>query len=212
MLQAAIAINKYIPIAGEFAVSPILELSDDLVKLLNDDEQEELSSFKNQMRKKEFITARLLLKKMSRKMGMKRDDFNISKDEWGCPHGKYGAVDYHVSIAHTQENVFCGITQHTAIGIDLEPENRTVTEKLRERIIHPDEAQSLKETESIRLWTIKEAVIKLEGLGLRMNMNEIQVQQDKNDFFVQINNDKTAKICSFRAANNWLAVAFYYNP
>ncbi|HEX6982205.1 MAG TPA: 4'-phosphopantetheinyl transferase superfamily protein [Balneolaceae bacterium] len=212
MHQAITRINNRLPISGQFAVSPILELSDELFNLLNSDEQEELSSFKNHRRKKEFVTARLMLKKMSRKMGMKEDDFIILKDEWGCPHGKYGAVNYYVSIAHTQKNVFCGITQNTAIGVDLEPVNRTVAGKLRERILHPDEIQSFRETDTIRLWTIKEAVIKLEGRGLRMNMNEVQVQCDKNQFFVEINNDKTAKICSFQAENNWLAVAFYHKP
>lgn len=212
MLQAITPINNRLPIPGAFAISPISELSDDLLSLLSSDERDELASFKNRRRKKEFLTARLMLKKMSRQMGMKGDEFIILKDEMGRPSGKSGASRYCVSIAHTRDDVFCGITQSTAIGVDLEPVNRTVTGALRERILHPAESQSLKKMDAVRLWTIKEAFIKLEGCGLRMNMNDVRVQRNKNDFFVQINNDKTAKICSFQAASNWLSVAFYHKP
>ncbi|HET6528328.1 MAG TPA: 4'-phosphopantetheinyl transferase superfamily protein [Balneolaceae bacterium] len=212
MLQAITPINNRLPISGAFAISPIAELSDDLLHMLSSDEQDELSSFKNRRRKKEFVAARLLLRKMSRQMGMKGEEFIILKDEMGRPSGKCGANSYYVSIAHTRDDVFCGITKDASIGVDLEPVNRPVTGALRERMIHPDESQSLKGIDAVRLWTIKEAFIKLEGCGLRMNMNDVQVQRDKNDFFVQLNNDKTAKICSFQADNNWLAVAFYHKP
>jgi phosphopantetheinyl transferase len=61
----------------------------------------------------------------------------------------------------------------------------------------------------IRLWTIKEAYIKLLGKGLRINMNEVKLSVDGDQFTAEINNDKTAKICSFQLEQNWLAVAYY---
>lgn len=197
------------PISGKFAVSQIMELSDESQSLLNTNEKKELSSFKNKRRKKEYVTSRLILKELAREMGVKNNEFVILKDELGRPGGKCGSAEYYVSIAHTQNNVFCGITRSTTIGVDIEPVNRAVPEKLKHRILHSNEAQAVREMEAIRLWTIKEAVIKLEGQGLRMNMNEVEVQQEKNGFFVEINNDKTAKICSFQTQDNWLAVAYY---
>jgi 4'-phosphopantetheinyl transferase len=149
----------------------------------------------------------LLLKELAGGMGV--SDFSTLKDNLGQPYGSAGSQNYFVSIAHSDQTVFCGISEHQPIGIDIEPVNREVSERLKRRILHPDEGRLFSEMPIVKLWTIKEAYIKLLGQGLRMNMNQVHVRKEKDEFFVEINNDKRAKICSFQIQKNWLAIAYY---
>lgn len=209
MLDTFRKITHPVPVEGRFAIAEIHELSADALALLNNEEKKELESFTNLKRQQEYLTSRLVLKELAEELDLDNQQFVILKDELGCPYGTDQTNRYYVSIAHSKNDVFCGIAPFEPIGVDLEPLGRQVSPRLMRRIMHPGDADLLAEMESIRLWTIKESLIKLEGQGLRLNMNEVQVRQNKNGFIVEINNDKTAKICSFKADENWLAIAFY---
>lgn len=197
-----------LPFGGLFTLSKIQSLSPKVLDQLSDEEKEELDTFTNIKRQQEYVTSRLVVRKMAAKMGIDPKAFAIKKDELGQPFGVADGAQCCVSIAHTNQYVFCGLTEEKPIGVDLEPVDRKVPQKLQQRILHPGE-KALPEVETIRLWTIKEAYIKLRGQGLRLNMNQVLVQEDGRDFFVELNNDKTAKICSFQSQNNWLAIAYY---
>lgn len=202
-------IQQFVSFSGCFAWTTITELSTEDLEQLSDYEREELKHLTNVRRQREFVTSRLLLKKMAQQTLLVQDDLQIRKDELGQPFGVYGDEQYFVSIAHTRQDVFCGITVSKPIGVDLEPVERKVPSKLSKRITHPDEPQSIIEIPTIQLWTIKEAYIKLRGEGLRMNMNEVCIRPNGAHFETQLNNDKRAKICSFQSENNWVAVAHY---
>lgn len=201
-------IADQLPFGGGFTLSKIQSLSPKVLDQLSDEEKEELDTFTNVKRQQEYVTSRLVVRKMAAKLGIDPKVFAIQKDELGQPFGVADGAQYCVSIAHTNQYVFCGLTEEKSIGVDLEPVDRKVPQKLQQRILHPSET-ALSEVETIRLWTIKEAYIKLRGQGLRLNMNQVLVQRDGGDFFVELNNDKTAKICSFQSQNNWLAIAYY---
>lgn len=209
MLDTFRKINNPVPVEAQFAIAEIHELSADALALLNKEEKKELESFTNLKRQQEYLTSRLVLKELAKELDLDNEQFVILKDELGCPYGTDHNNSYYVSIAHSKKDVFCGIASFKSIGVDLEPLGRQVSPRLMQRIMHPGDADLLAEMEPIRLWTIKESLIKLEGQGLRLNMNEVHVRNNKNGFFVEINNDKTAKICSFKADENWLAIAFY---
>jgi phosphopantetheinyl transferase len=150
----------------------------------------------------------MALKELSPQLGA-GPGFEILKDELGRPFGKTDSQKFFVSIAHTDDFVLCGLCRDYPIGVDLEPIDRTVPPKLKQRITHPKETDIAGDIPLIRLWTIKEAYIKLRGQGLRMNMNEVHIKRETEQIFAKINNDKRAKICSFRLKNNWVAIAYY---
>ena len=202
-------IQKRLPFRGFFALEPILGISEEGLRELSGAEKEEFDSFAHLKRQREYLSSRLLLKKLSGELGVVKGDFRILKDDLGQPYGQDRSQQYYVSIAHSTEDIFCGITENDAIGVDLEPVDRSVPERLRPRILHPGENDLFGRMDLIRLWTIKEAYIKLRGQGLRMNMTHVLVTKGSSDFEVELNNDKTAKICSFQAGNNWLAIAYY---
>lgn len=204
-----ISADKF-PFKGSLATAPIDELSQELLDMLNADELQELEAFTNLKRQQEYLTSRLVIKQMINKWEVDPANFKILKDELGRPYGRDKTDQYFVSIAHTRQKVFCGISPNSQIGVDIEPVDRRVPEHLKQRILHPDESDSVSSLKSVRLWTIKEAFIKLAGQGLRLNMSEVHVKKyDHEEFIVEIDNEKRAKICSFQSENNWLAVAFY---
>ncbi|WP_138429884.1 4'-phosphopantetheinyl transferase family protein [Fodinibius saliphilus] len=200
-------IKEELPFEGQFAIEELRSIGKHLRSHFNERELLEFESFSNDRRKREYTTSRLLLKNMALKWN--EDKFIIKKDELGQPYGLGNSRRYYVSIAHSRDKVFCGISPNQAVGVDLEPVAREVPARLRSRILHSEETEELAKLETIRLWTIKEAFIKLRGQGLRLNMNEVQVRGENDRFFVEINNDKRAKICSFKSENDWLAIAHY---
>ncbi|NGP89845.1 4'-phosphopantetheinyl transferase family protein [Fodinibius halophilus] len=200
-------INEQLSLQGQFVLERLRSVTNSAVSLLSETELEEFHSFSNKTRQQEFITSRVLLKKMARKWN--EEEFSVQKDKLGQPYGVGHSRRYYISIAHSKDKVFCGISPNRAVGVDLEPIAREVSARLRSRILHPEESEGLAELETIRLWTIKEAFIKLRGQGLRLNMNQVRVQSEEDAYFVEINNDKRAKICSFRSENDWLAIAHY---
>jgi 4'-phosphopantetheinyl transferase len=202
-------ITAQLPFEGQFYLDQLYSLSQGILNQLNETDKKELDSFTNVLRQQEYVTSRLLLKEMAKQMGINVAAFAVQKDELGRPYGRTNDKQFCVSIAHTDEMVFCGLTRDTSIGVDLEPVDRKVPEKLKQRILHPGEEVLFSRLETIRIWTIKEAYIKLRGKGLRLNMNKVHLEQDGDHFFVEINNDKRAKICSFQAHSNWLAIAYY---
>lgn len=204
-------IAKKLPFHGEFGLVEIQSLSPEALDRLNNEQKHELETFTNIRRQKEYVTSRLLLQRLANKLGAHEDEFSVFKDKLGQPFGAIESQKYYISIAHSRKRVFCGITESRAIGVDLEPVDRKVSTKLKRRILHPDEAGLFSEMDTIRMWTMKEAYIKLRGQGLRLNMNQVQVKQKGDEFFIEINNDKRAKICSFQVDNNWLAIAYFSN-
>lgn len=194
---------------GQYGLATIGDLGPEDLRELNDEEKKELDSFTHLKRQREYLTSRLVLKRLAGQMNLDRERFVVLKDKLGCPYGRYLSDHYYISIAHSNEEVFCGVSSRQPIGLDLEPVSRRVPGKLMRRILHPKEAGLVEKMLPIRLWTIKEALVKLEGRGLRMNMNEVMVRQEGEEYYAELSKNKTAKICSFESQENWLAVAFY---
>jgi len=202
-------ILSQLPFKGSFGFNEIKPISEEVLIHLQQHEIEELEAFANDRRRREYVASRVLIKQLASEWSTPGDEFEILKDALGRPYGMHKSDRYFVSIAHSRDTVFCGISPDAAIGVDAEPVEREIPEQLKRRIVHPQETNELLSLDTIRIWTIKEAFIKLEGQGLRLNMNQVQVRKVGTDFFVEINNDKIAKICSFQSKDHWLAIAYY---
>jgi len=199
-----------LPFKGSFGFREITPLSEEALGHLQQHELEELRAFSNERRKREYLSSRILLKELASDWDIPGDQFEILKDALGRPYGMYKSQRYFVSIAHTSDKVFCGVSRDEAIGVDAEAVEREIPDRLKKRILHPKEIRELHSINTIRIWTIKEAFIKLEGQGLRLNMKQVQIRKEEGAFSVEINNDKRAKICSFQVGGHWLAIAYYY--
>jgi len=182
------------------------EISEDI---LTRDEYEEYSDFKNKKRRAEFLSTRRLMKNLAQETGPGNETLEIRKEPMGKPYGVYGNEHYQLSMAHAGKMSLCGISADHALGVDLEACDRSADERLRNRISHPGEQEQLAKMPLVRLWTIKEAVVKMQGRGLRTNLSEIFVQQFGDHLFeASFDDDKSSIICSFKYQGYWIAIAF----
>ena len=118
----------------------------------------------------------LLLKLYNEWSGVQHDHLpEFLYNEHGAP---YWANGPYFSISHTKQGIAVAISDRP-IGIDIEG-LREATDSLISRAMNPEEvsiiqASSSPQTEFIRLWTRKEAYVKMKGTGIISDMHEILV-------------------------------------
>ncbi|HYW34898.1 MAG TPA: 4'-phosphopantetheinyl transferase superfamily protein [Balneolaceae bacterium] len=196
-------------ISGDLTLAWCKIYDDYSIDILNADEWEKYRAFESDNRRREYLASRWLIRQMLQEMDLNPDTFLLKKDEKGKPFGEYDGINYHISIAHTKERVVCGISLNLPIGIDIEPESRSAPPAVRRRILTARELSMLKDEQTIRLWTLKEASVKLQGEGLRTNLRECNIiSADERLFMVNINGQHEINICSFNYRMNWLAIAW----
>lgn len=159
------------------------------------------------------ITGTLLIKKIAaRYMEVSRIDVFTRKYE--KPKAFIGSHEVSVSFSHTQDALAAAVSDKYNVGLDMECKGREVHKRLAERMKHIDESAILyHENEWIRLWTLKEAALKMIGTGLRKPMNSVLIRQtDDFSFSVQFDDGKQAKICSFPNHDHWISICYRQLP
>lgn len=135
--------------------------------------------------------------------------FTMKKYKTGKPYGRIGGRQVGVSISHCRSLLLCSLHINGETGVDVEPCERTLHPRLRHRICHPDEINDLpEELCGIRLWTVKEAVLKYQGTGLRMAMNRIKLDMMNEHLFRAELESGIINVASFTFRNHWIAAAF----
>ena len=94
-------------------------------------------------------------------------------------HGKpyiVGHPDIHFNISHCKEAVLC-VTSPRPVGVDVES-IRSFKDSLVEYTMNPQEIAQIEQAtrpdvEFIRLWTMKEAVLKLTGEGISKDLKTV---------------------------------------
>ena len=125
--------------------------------------------FKFERGQRTCVLAYLLLKKAL------REEYGLTENplfEYG-PHGKpfiVGHPEIHFSLSHCREAVACAVSDRP-VGIDVESVQR-YRESLAQYTMNEQEQQQIAAAERpdvafIRLWTMKEARLKLTGEGSR---------------------------------------------
>ena len=91
----------------------------------------------------------------------------------GKPRLVDGALEF--NLAHSGGDLLLGLSRDTPLGVDLElPGRHRPVEQLAARYFDPREAQALaampddaaRQAAFLRLWTLKEAVLKVDGGGI----------------------------------------------
>jgi 4'-phosphopantetheinyl transferase len=130
--------------------------------------REQALRFKFEQGQRTCVLAYLLLKK-----GL-REEYGITGNplfEYG-EHGKpfiVGHPEIHFSLSHCREAVACAVSDRP-IGVDVESVQRK-WESLAQYCMNDDELRQIEQAERpdvafIRLWTMKEARLKLTGEGI----------------------------------------------
>lgn len=119
-------------------------------------------------------------------------------------HGKpaiVGHPDIFFNLSHCKEAVLCAISDQP-VGVDVESV-RSFNDSLVHYTMNEDEIREIETAEDravafIRLWTMKEAALKLEGTGISKDMKQVLLQ-DGLDFetFIDAQGRFVYSICQF---------------
>lgn len=181
----------------------MLYLNDDIehfdfeaaLPLLSEQRREQALKFKYEQGRKTCAAAYLLLCEGLRK------EYGITERpvfEYG-EHGKpfiIGHPDIHFNFSHCREAVLCVISDRP-VGVDIEC-IREYKESLARYTMNDEElaritVSSRPDVEFIRLWTMKEAKLKLSGHGISDNMRHVL---DGSERFQTVINEEKGYIYS----------------
>ena len=163
---------------------------DEALAQLSDQRREQALRFRHEAGRRTCAAAYLLLRE-----GLLKE-YGITEKpvfEYG-QHGKpviVGHPEIHFNLSHCREAALCGLSDKP-IGVDVEAV-RPLHEGVMYYTMNDDEvAQILKaddpDLEFTRLWTMKEAVVKLSGEGIRNDMKSI-LKNHPSGFTTVVNPD-----------------------
>ncbi len=136
---------------------------------------EQANRFRNESSKRACVVAYLLLAEgLQKQYGITEPPFFVYGE-----HGKPSLRDYphiHFNISHCRQAVICVIGD-SPVGCDVESISR-YKESLVKYTMNEEEQNAIRNSESpevefTRLWTRKEAAVKLSGRGLQTDMKTI---------------------------------------
>lgn len=109
-------------------------------------------------------------------------DDSFSKTEFGKPYLKQDS-HFYFNHSHSQRHyVMAHSHQVPDLGVDIEDLDRNVRfEALAKHAFHKQELNAWQSSGFdpeywFKVWTLKEAVLKASGLGIRINLNELNTQ------------------------------------
>ncbi len=157
------------PFSQEFLPSPgiragiwhITESADHLLSLvhLSDAETNRYQSFRNDLRKRQWLAYRILLRQM-----LDPDSPAISYDTHGKPFLVTGS--HFISVSHAGNYAAAIYAEKSPVGVDIEKLQVRV-ERVKERFMHPTELASISTENRLEhlyvYWCGKEALYKLHG-------------------------------------------------
>jgi 4'-phosphopantetheinyl transferase len=145
-----------------YAIWKITETVDELLSMINlrENEAQLYSSFVAEVRKKQWLAYRILIRNL-----LKPEDFPVEYNEAGKPF--LAGSDYHISVSHTEDLAGVIISKNGRVGIDLEMVKPRI-DKVKEKFMNEHELASLeqgRELEQMTLaWCAKEALYKFCGI------------------------------------------------
>ena len=166
--------------------TPSESLLRNCLELLNDDEQRAAERYKVRSRQEQAIVSRALLRMaLSRRLGRGPKSWRFETSPRGRPRlaSGQGMVGVDFNISHCDECVACTIARNARVGVDVETRNRLRDiEEVASRFLSPSEANSLSrmskemtDTALLRIWTLKEALVKGIGFGMVLDFRAIDL-------------------------------------
>ena len=171
-------------------------------EFLTEQEKIEYAVLKSNNRKREWLSARVALKKLLMDANLIESPIHcqIEKHRYGCPHVRVQKEDISMimncSISHKKgiASVCVSCSPEIRLGIDMETINERPWRVRKAFINRHDFVAGIKEAKdnySI-LWACKEAASKVIGLGMLMDFKRLTIIGDKYKGFCVLENGKEA--------------------
>ena len=161
-----------------------------LYNILSDDEKQRADKLKIELKKKQFIVSRSVLRKViSKSIGQPHDDIAVYYGEHNKPFikDKYNNKAIEFNVSHSEECVLIALTLGNKIGIDVEKVSPDIDHiALSKRFFSKNENDQLERISSdkkldtfYRIWTRKEAFIKATGEGMTCGLDKFSVSSKR---------------------------------
>ena len=142
---------------------------------ISEQRREQALRFKFERGRRECVLAYLLLKRGLRELYGITENPLFAYGEHGKP-SIVGHPEIHFNLSHCREAVVCALSDHQ-VGIDVEAV-RHYKESLARYTMNEEELRQILTAERpdvafTRLWTMKEAVLKRTGEGLRNDLKNV---------------------------------------
>ena len=167
---------------------------------ISEQRREQAVKFKHELGQRLCVLAYQLLKQGLREAYGIEGNPQFEYNEHGKP-AIVGHPEIFFNFSHCKEAVLCAISEQP-VGVDVESV-RSFNDCLVHYTMNEDEIREIETAEDravafIRLWTMKEAALKLEGTGICKDMKQV-LQQDGLDFetFVDAQRRFIYSICQF---------------
>ena len=90
--------------------------------------------------------------------------------------------DIHFNLSHCKKGILCVIDETRPVGCDIEAVERGISDNLLNYCCSAQEIKNIENSDNpnaefIRLWTIKEAVLKCSGEGITNNLRDLLTPQ-----------------------------------
>lgn len=191
------------------------ECPGDMAARLAPSDQLKYSNIGSGYRALEFITGRWLLQKLMSERGFERSDWSFEYSNSGKPWLKVEPADntdqyLPVGIAHTRDAVLAGFSDRINFGVDIENLNRKAHPSLQKRIVHPGVLKTTTDQSPVRIWSIKEAALKLCGKGLRVGMDKLKITEWHSwGCRLAMDDGQPVNVVNTKVDHYWIAVAWY---
>lgn len=154
---------------------------DEISRCVSGKRLDRASKLKHEKDRLRSIAVEYLLNTMIEEIQGNTDEYMIPTpveleyDEHGKPHVyTIEGDEIYFSLSHSGDYVACIIADKSC-GIDIERHSDRDYEKIARRICTDSELEHVKTKEEFyQVWTLKESVMKAEGLGLALDMKKIE--------------------------------------
>ena len=150
--------------------------------------KEKINSYRFKKDKDLSLIAGVLLKEACIDFGIEGMDENIVLGENGKPAFRDSNIKF--SISHSGDKVMCAMSEKN-IGCDVEKKEK-IKEKIADRFFADKENEYIhlsddKDDAFFRIWTLKESFMKCTGLGMKLPLNEFEIEISGDEIKVNQN-------------------------
>lgn len=131
-----------------------------------------------------LVTELMIRSEISKALGIPRSSIEFCYNEYGKPFLPFlkGGSDYFFSVSHSGDLVAFSGGAASAVGVDIQIAER-VDHRIAERFFTSEEYAAIcaapsPEREFFRIWTLKEAYVKMLGTGMATPFNSFNVLTD----------------------------------
>lgn len=135
-----------------------------------------------QVQHRQAMTAEMRNRYLSAVLEQPIQNTDFARTEYGKPY-LLEHPKFYFNHSHSQKHYALATSHRVAdLGVDVEDLDRVVRfAALAQHAFHPEEIQHWRDLAEdteywFKVWTIKEAVLKASGLGIRLNLHELNTQ------------------------------------